>query len=157
MPIRHGRPADVPTLVRFNLALAQETEARELDAHLVTAGVEAVVNDRRRGFYLVAEQAGQVVGSLLVTTEWSDWRNGWFWWVQSVYVEPAHRRRGVFRALYEAVCDNATAAEDVCGVRLYVEHTNANAQAVYTRLGMTRTSYGLFEHVFTPGTAKAWG
>jgi ribosomal protein S18 acetylase RimI-like enzyme len=99
------------------------------------------------GFYLVAEMQGEVVGCLMVTTEWSDWRNGRFWWIQSVYVPAAWRRRGVFRALYGHVTSAAAREPDVCGVRLYVERENAVAQSTYRSLGMSETDYLLFEQL----------
>ena len=101
--------------------------------------------DARRGFYLVAETAGQVVGQLLVTAEWSDWRNAYFWWVQSVYVSPDYRRRGVYRALDSHIRAEARRRGDTCGVRLYVERANHVARQAYTNLGMTRSRYDLYE------------
>jgi len=146
--LRPAVPADEETLVAFNLRMARETEDRQRDPAVLAAGVRAVLQDRALGFYLVAEGAGKPVGSLMVTTEWSDWRNGTFWWIQSVYVLPEFRRSGVFRALYEEVHARARTAPRVCGCRLYVERDNAAAQATYTRLGMTETNYKLFENEF---------
>jgi len=114
--------------------------------------VEAVLRDpdpdRGRGFYLLAEAEGQVVGQLLVTTEWSDWRNAFFWWVQSVYVAPSYRRRGVYRALDSYLRAEARRRGDVCGLRLYVARTNRVAQQVYASLGMARSHYDMFEVEF---------
>lgn len=139
---------DVDTLVSFNAAMAQETEGKTLDLARLRLGVVALLQDTSRGFYLVAEMAGQVVGQLLITTEWSDWRNAYFWWIQSVYVVPDYRRRGVYRALDGYVRAEAQRRGDICGIRLYVERTNRAAQRVYTRLGMARSHYDLYEVEF---------
>ncbi len=147
------RPAvmeDADTMVRFNLRMALETEDKQLDPAVLASGVEAVLRDPALGFYRIADVEGKAVGSLLVTFEWSDWRNGMFWWVQSVYVTPEHRRRGVFRALYEDVRKQAKSTPRVCGCRLYVEQDNAAAQATYARLGLTETKYRLLEDMFPP-------
>ncbi|MCD6365770.1 MAG: GNAT family N-acetyltransferase [Planctomycetes bacterium] len=147
--IRPALPRDAATLVEYNLCLARETEDKQLDAGVLTSGVRAVLEDSKRGFYLVAEVDGEVAGSLMVTTEWSDWRNGAFWWIQSVYVAPRFRRRGVFRALYEGVKGRAMNTPRVCGCRLYVEWDNAAAQATYERLGLMETKYKMFEELFS--------
>ena len=147
--IREAVRADVDTLVEFNLRMAKETEDKQLDTKVLTAGVNAVFENRAHGFYLVAEVDGKIAGSLMVTTEWSDWRNGVFWWIQSVYVASAFRRNGVFRALYGKVRERAGKSEQVCGCRLYVERENDSAQATYSRLGMTETNYKVFEELFS--------
>jgi len=146
--IRLATPADLEFLVAANRAMAHETEHRELDEATVRAGVAAVLARRELGVYWIAEQGGEPAACLLVTTEWSDWRNGLFWWVQSVYVEPEARRRGVFSALYRQVRDAALADPGVCGLRLYVERDNQRAQATYRRLGMAETAYRLMEEEF---------
>lgn len=133
----------------MNLAMAEETEGRRLDRDRLSAGAAGVFENPARGVYFVAERGGAVVGCLMVTKEWSDWRNGDFWWIQSVYVDRDHRRTGVFRALYDEVISRARAAEGVCGVRLYVERENEPAQHVYDAVGMTRTSYLFYEVDFT--------
>lgn len=143
--VRSARGGDLERLVSFNRAMALETEGKDLPVDVLERGMGRVLADRLRGRYFVAELEGEVVGGLMLTLEWSDWRDGWFWWIQSVYVEPSSRRRGVYRALYEHVLDQARAEEDVCGVRLYVEESNEPARAVYERLGMTPTSYRLYE------------
>ena len=148
MKIRLALPSDTATLVEFNLRMAEETERKRLDSEVLTSGVCAVLEDTTRGFYFVAEIDGKVVGSLMVTTEWSDWRNGTFWWIQSVYVQPELRRRGVFRALYAEVRERAVNSKGVCGCRLYVEKDNAAAQAVYGRQGFVETNYKVFEDLF---------
>jgi len=143
--VRRGEPGDADVLVAHNCAMAHETEGRALDPSVVTRGVWGLFKRREHGFYLVAERGGAVVGSLMVTYEWSDWRDGYFWWIQSVYVDRAHRRTGVYRALHDEVVAAARAAEGVRGVRLYVERENASARAVYGRLGMDETTYRLYE------------
>jgi len=146
--LRRGTLADAPLLAGFNRAMARESEGVEIPEPVALAGVEGLFARPDHGFYLVAEAAGGLVGSLMVTPEWSDWRNGFFWWVQSVYVLPEHRRRGVYRALYEQVLGEARAQAAVCGVRLYVERENTSARRVYARLGMQETPYRLYETAF---------
>jgi ribosomal protein S18 acetylase RimI-like enzyme len=143
--IRRATAADAPTLARYNEAMAWETEHLRLDPARVLAGTQSALADPAKGFYLVAEQEGDIVGQLMITYEWSDWRNGVFWWIQSVYVAPAHRGAGVFRALYREVESMAQRQPGVCGLRLYVESDNERAQAAYHRLGMRTTSYRLLE------------
>ena len=146
MTIRRAEPGDLDLLVRFARAMAQETEEKALGAETVRAGVRAALSDPDRGAYFVAEPAdGSPAAALLVTREWSDWRNGFFWWIQSVYVRPQHRRRGLYRRLYAHVRQRAEEAPDVCGLRLYVEKDNAAARAAYEALGMSETSYRLYE------------
>jgi ribosomal protein S18 acetylase RimI-like enzyme len=145
--IRRAQPADADTIAAFNSALAWETEGKRLLREVVGAGVRRLIAEPALGFYLVAQAGAEVIACLLVTTEWSDWRNGRFWWIQSVYVAPGWRRRGVFRALYAHVGQCAAAEPDVCGFRLYVEHDNHAAQATYARLGMARTDYLLLEQL----------
>lgn len=146
---RRATPKDRETLVDFNLAMAHETEHKALDRAVVDEGVRAVFADPRRGFYLLAECGDTVAGGLLVTTEWSDWRNADFWWIQSVYVRPEYRRRGVYRILHEYIRDMARKDDRVCGLRLYVDSENARAKTVYRRLGMRQTRYEFFEEDFT--------
>ena len=136
---------DAGTLAGFNQAMALETEAKVLADAVVLPGVEAVLRDAGHGFYVVADTGREVVGSLLVTYEWSDWRNGRIWWIQSVYVRPGHRRRGVYRAVHGFVRDRAHSAAGVVGLRLYVERDNAAAQRTYTALGMSETPYLVYE------------
>jgi ribosomal protein S18 acetylase RimI-like enzyme len=143
--VREAEPRDVERIVGFNRAMARETEGKELAEDRLRQGVEAIFAAPRRGAYYLAERAGAVVGGLLITFEWSDWRNGDFWWIQSVYVEPAARRSGVFRALYAHVEARARARDDVCGIRLYVERENERAQAVYRAVGMSEAVYRLYE------------
>ena len=142
-----GRAAteDVAAITQFNIAMAAETEDLALDPQTVHAGVAAVVSDDRRGFYLVARSDGKAVGSLMITYEWSDWRNGNLWWIQSVYVVPSARKQGIFRLLYDNVISLAKQSGDAAGVRLYVEKDNHGAQEVYRKLGMSETAYRVFE------------
>ncbi|MCL4685250.1 GNAT family N-acetyltransferase [Myxococcota bacterium] len=143
--IRTARADDLEVLVGFNLAMARETEALELDRATVRSGVAALLSHPDRGRVLMVEEAGVAVAALALTLEWSDWRNGMFWWIQSVYVHPDHRRRGHYRRLHEHVRGLAAADPEVCGLRLYVEHENRGAQATYRSLGMRETAYRLYE------------
>jgi GNAT superfamily N-acetyltransferase len=142
----------VEVLVDFSAAMALETEGLTLDRERLRRGTLAVLESSARGFYLVAERLGraskEVVGQLLVTYEWSDWRNATFWWIQSVYVHPNWRRRGVYRRMHEAVLTQARARKDVCGLRLYVERGNRMAQAAYRQVGLTPSAYRVFEEDF---------
>jgi GNAT superfamily N-acetyltransferase len=139
----------VESLLEFNLAIALETEGRKLNQDTLRCGLQAVLNDPALGFYCVAECDDQVVGSLMVTTEWSDWRNGVFWWIQSVYVVPDYRGRGIFRSLYEHI-QTLALDHNVCGFRLYVERDNNIAQSTYEKLGMHQTVYQMFEQPWPP-------
>lgn len=149
------RPAginDLETILIFSTALALETEGRTLQKDLLRRGTLAVLDSHDKGRYLVA-QASQssgtpIIGQLLITSEWSDWRNGTFWWIQSVYVHQAWRRRGVYRSMHEYVLGEAETRKDVCGIRLYVEESNQAAQAVYRRVGLSPSSYRVFEKDF---------
>ena len=143
--VRTATPADLDTIVTFNSAMAWETEGIELDVGRLRRGVSAVLDDPARGRYFLAEIAGNVVGQLMITYEWSDWRNGCFWWIQSVYVHPDHRRRGVYRALDAHVRAEAKRDGTVCGLRLYVDRDNHVAQSVYASLDMQHSHYDLYE------------
>jgi ribosomal protein S18 acetylase RimI-like enzyme len=159
--IRAARPEDAPLLALWAIAMARETEHKQLDPDTVARGVRAVFEQPARGGYFIAERSvGGVraaVGTLMLTHEWSDWRCGSWWWIQSVYVDPAHRRSGVYRALYEHVHALAQAAPDVCGLRLYVERDNQNAQYTYTSLGMVDAGYATFEAEFATPKALRGG
>ncbi|MHC8605211.1 GNAT family N-acetyltransferase [Arenicellales bacterium IMCC58067] len=145
--IRSAGPDDISDIAQFNIAMAQETEERQLDPETIQSGVSGVIQNHAHGFYLIAERDQVAVGSLLITFEWSDWRNGTLWWIQSVYVKPEHRRTGVFKALYDAVIARAQAAKSVRGIRLYVEQENLDAQSVYQKLSMQKTPYQMFERM----------
>lgn len=153
--VRHARQADSDVIVEFNTLLAQQTEARALDPQRVNAGVRALLSDAAKGTYYLAEHEGQVIGQLLITTEWSDWRNGWFWWIQSLFVREEFRGRGVFRALFDHVRQEAVLRPDICGIRLYVEADNDHARNTYEQLGMKMTSYRLYEIDFVTGPGSA--
>lgn len=145
--IRAAHRDDVDVIARFNVAMALESENVTLDLATVQAGVRAVIERPELGRYFVASVPEQVQACLLITYEWSDWRNGLFWWIQSVYVTPAQRQRGVFASLYGHV---KAAARDAgsAGLRLYVERDNQRAQRTYARLGMCETHYRLYEELF---------
>ena len=152
--IRNATRSDIPFLVECNAAMALETEHKALDRGALTRGTLAIFDDPRRGFYLIAERDGEGAGCLLITFEWSDWRNGDWWWFQSVYVVPHARRNGVFRALYAEVERRARAAPNVIGLRLYVERDNAHAQRTYESLGMEEEAYRMFARSFIDVRAK---
>jgi GNAT superfamily N-acetyltransferase len=152
--IRPARPDDLDTLVKFSAAMALETEGRALDAERLRHGTAAVLESPSHGFYLVAEipadppPSQRVVGQLLITYEWSDWRNATFWWIQSVYVDPTWRRRGIYRRMHESVIEQARTRHDVCGVRLYVERHNKVAQGTYLKVGLNKAPYDVYEDDF---------
>lgn len=141
--------ADAGIIAEFNQQMAQETENKALDTATINAGVERMITDSSLGRYLVArEETGRIVGCLGITYEWSDWRNGLFWWIQSVYVLPEARENGVFTAMYQQVRDLCQATDNACGIRLYVERDNDRAYRTYVRLGMVETEYRLMEEEF---------
>lgn len=142
--IRKARPEDAPVIIDFQLKMAWETEKKELSAEIVTPGVNAVFGSPGLGQYWIAEETGQVVASLLITYEWSDWRNANVWWFQSVYVLSAHRRKGIFRAMYMHIRNEADKI-GVAGLRLYVETNNSRAQKTYEALGMKHEHYAMYE------------
>jgi ribosomal protein S18 acetylase RimI-like enzyme len=146
--IRRATMTDLDAIATHNLAIARETEGASLDRELVTEGVCAVLEESRgatRGTYFVAERDDAIVGQLLVTHEWSDWRNGWYWWIQSVYVAPRARRSGVYRALHAHVVEHARRAADVLAIKLYVDRDNRAARDTYAALGMKHARYDLYE------------
>ena len=145
--IRLARKEDASAMVEFNQAMALETEEKTLDSQILTSGVESVFHNSDKGFYVVAEDEGKIVGGLMVTFEWSDWRDGWFWWIQSVYILPDYRGRRIYSLLYQFVKDEAQKQGDVCGFRLYVEKENEKAQKVYEKLGMSETHYLMYEEM----------
>jgi GNAT superfamily N-acetyltransferase len=140
-------PADLEVIVAANLALAAESEQLQLAPAILREGVRQLLDGLQAGRYWVAELDGRVVGQLLITFEWSDWRNRVVWWIQSVYVEPGVRGTGVFRAMYEYARREARSA-GAAGLRLYVDTTNTRAQAVYAALGMKGEHYKVFEEMF---------
>lgn len=146
MRIRKAILDDVHILTRFNSEMALETENLELDQDVLGAGIKTVIEDPGHGYYLLLELEDKVRASLLITYEWSDWRNGQFWWIQSVYVEPEFRRQGLFKKLYSKIKTEAENDPACAGLRLYVEKNNARAQQTYLDLGMQQTHYQMFEY-----------
>lgn len=145
--LRRGELRDAETIARFNMQMAWETEGKELLPDVIAAGVRRLIATPALGFYLVAEHEARVIACLMITNEWSDWRNGLFWWIQSVYVEKDMRRQGVYRRMYGQVRAMARAEPGVCGFRLYVEKANEVAHATYASLGMKQTDYELYEEL----------
>jgi GNAT superfamily N-acetyltransferase len=146
--IRQATVADKAVIARFNTLMADETEHIMLDQERLKAGVEALLRDASKGVYYLAEQNNTIVGQMMITYEWSDWRNGMFWWIQSVYVESSARGSGVFRALFDHVHSLAKSRSNVCGLRLYVERSNDRAKRTYDRHGMHLSHYEMFEMDF---------
>jgi ribosomal protein S18 acetylase RimI-like enzyme len=154
LTVRDALPEDAAVLVAYNSAMAEETEGKSLHPDKIGPGVANLLTDNRRGRYWVAESGGAVVGQIMVTYEWSDWRNGNLWWIQSVYVHPDWRRKGVFSALYHHVESLASADPDAIGLRLYVEENNTRAQRTYAALGMVKPRYLVMEALFGHGPAN---
>ena len=145
MEVRFATIEDADTIARFNQAMALETESKVLADEVIGAGVRTLMQNSPDGFYVVAVEAGVIAACLMVTSEWSDWRNGFFWWIQSVYVKNEFRRQGLYSAMYRFVKIEAAKRSDVCGFRLYVEQQNVSAQKTYETQGMTRAPYFLYE------------
>ena len=143
--VRRASKLNIDNISDFNIAMALETEGKHLDPKTVREGVQAVFSRNDLGFYVIADQSALPVGQLLITYEWSDWRNAFFWWIQSVYVSPEYRRQGVYKALYYYVAEGARQQGDVCGLRLYVDKDNSIAQGVYSGLQMRPTNYDMYE------------
>lgn len=143
--IRRATSSDTSALVAFNQAMALETEKKTLPYEKISRGVEAVFSDDKKGYYVVAEADGVIAGGLMVTYEWSDWRDAWFWWIQSVYILPEYRGQRLYRQMYDFVKAEAQSVGNVCGFRLYVETDNLNAQSVYDAVGMSRSHYVMYE------------
>ncbi len=148
LQIRPAVPEDYPVIVKFNAAMAKETENIDLDLECLTSGVQATLADRTRGWYYLAVDNNIIVGQTMITLEWSDWRNGYWWWIQSVYVVPDYRRKGVFRALYSHVTEEAQTEKNAVGIRLYVDRNNKTAQQTYINLGMQASHYSFYEKAF---------
>lgn len=144
LTITRGKASDIEAIVRFQADMAMESEGTMLDMDRLTLGVTSAINDEQKGTYLVARANDTPIGSLMVTREWSDWNNMWYWWIQSVYVLPEYRNQGVYRAMYATLKDMAK-ENGVSQVRLYADRTNHSAQQVYRRLGMTESHYLMFE------------
>jgi len=149
--VRPARPADADTLTDFNLAMAHETEHLTLDRATLSAGVRAALADPLKARYFVGEVDGRVAGMLMLTLEWSDWRNGEIWWIQSVYVHRDFRRLGVFKAIYRHV-ESLARQQNAVGLRLYVVHENKAAQETYRQLGMELSEYLVMENLKLRGS-----
>ena len=145
MILRKAISTDLEIIVHFQIAMAMETEGINLDFDIVSKGVNAVFKDPTKGNYYVAEENKQVIASLLTTFEWSDWRNGTVLWIQSVFVKPEHRGKGVFKAMYKNIQHMVMENHELKGIRLYAEKTNSNAHKVYEKLGMNANHYKLYE------------
>ncbi|MFA6627926.1 MAG: GNAT family N-acetyltransferase [Bacilli bacterium] len=143
--IRKATQEDLETLILYNLYLAQETENLTLDPAIVKQGVNNVLEDPLKGCYWVDERNQMIVGQLLITYEWSDWRNATWWWIQSVYTHPQYRGQGVFTSLYAYIDQLVKTNPHICGIRLTVDRMNNSAQKTYQRLGMAHSHYDLYE------------
>ncbi len=147
--VREACKDDVPIIARYNIDMALETENKHLNRTKVLTGVEAVLTSPELGRYFVATIDGEVVGQAMITYEWSDWRSGTFWWLQSVYVRPDARRRGAFTAIFQHIREQAHATPGVVGMRLYVEQNNTAAKETYSRVGLRPSGHTLFEQVWS--------
>ncbi len=145
--VRLAKEKDIDYIVKFNKEMAFETEGITLSHQKLYDGVTAVFKDKNKGFYLVAESDGNLVGQALITFEWSDWRNAFFWWIQSVYVIPEYRRSGVLRSIFDQIKVISQQSSNVCGLRLYVEKNNFVAKKAYEKLGMKESHYDLYEMI----------
>jgi len=143
--IRNANKDDITIIVNFNTAMAMETEIKILISETVYKGVNELLNNNENGFYLIAESDGIPAGQLMITKEWSDWRNGEFWWIQSVYIHPDYRKNNIYQKLYNEAIKLAKESKNVCGIRLYVNKDNNIAQKVYAKLGMKESNYLFFE------------
>jgi ribosomal protein S18 acetylase RimI-like enzyme len=155
LQVRIAEAKDLEAIAELNTAMAWETERRQLCPLTIRRGIRAVSDNHNYGFYVVAESNGAVVGCLLITFEWSDWRSGLFWWIQSLYVRPPYRRHGVFKHLYDFVKEQALQHPEVCGLRLYVEQSNHVAQRAYDQIGMKSTTYRMYEKPLTCASEAA--
>lgn len=142
--ITKGQTEDIEVIAQFQVDMAMESEGTLLDIETVTKGVTAAINDGNKGCYYIARVDGEAVGSLMLTREWSDWNNGWYWWIQSVYVAPEYRRQGIYKSMYQTVCEDAM-QQNVAQIRLYVDKTNIRGQKVYASLGMQESHYLIYE------------
>ena len=143
--IRNAEPKDIETIAKYNIKMALETENKYLDKEIITAGVSSIINDSSKGIYWVMEMNKIIIGQLMVTYEWSDWRNGMMWWIQSVYVPKEHRRQGVYSKMYNNLLELAQLDSECCGIRLYVEKENKKAQKTYEKLDMKNAGYEIME------------
>lgn len=148
LTITQGKASDIDAIVRFQADMAMESEGTVLDKDTLTNGVTAAINDESKGIYLVARAGGKAIGSLMLTREWSDWNNQWYWWIQSVYVMPKYRKKGVYKAMY-ATLKQMARESGVAQIRLYADRTNLSAQQVYQCLGMRESHYLMFEETIS--------
>lgn len=148
LTITQGKASDIDTIVRFQADMAMKSEGTMLDIDRLTLGVSSAINDEQKGIYLVARANDTPIGSLMLTREWSDWNNQWYWWIQSVYVMPEYRKKGVYKAMYATLKDMAQ-ENGVSQIRLYADRTNLSAQEVYQRLGMRESHYLMFEETIS--------
>lgn len=148
LTITQGKASDIDAIVRFQADMAMESEGTMLDMDRLTLGVSSAINDEQKGIYLVARANDTPIGSLMLTREWSDWNNQWYWWIQSVYVMPEYRKKGVYKAMYATLKDMAQ-ENGVSQIRLYADRTNLSAQLVYQRLGMRESHYLMFEETIS--------
>ncbi len=146
MEIRKAQINDLNAIAQFNINLASETEDKILDKDTITKGVEFLLKNNQYGVYYVALEDDKIIGQLMYTYEWSDWRNGLFLWIQSVYVDKEYRRKGVFSSLYKTVKNICDSDDNICGIRLYAEKANNSAQDTYINLGMLKCHYDMFEY-----------
>lgn len=142
--ITRGQTEDIEAIAQFQVDMAMESEGTVLDRNTVTQGVSAAIYDENKGIYYVARVNGKAVASLMLTREWSDWNNGWYWWIQSVFVAPAYRQKGIYKSMYHTICTDAK-QQGVRQVRLYVDKTNTRGQNVYASLGMHQSHYLIYE------------
>ncbi len=145
MIIRKADTPDIPALAACQVAMAKESEGMVLDLATVTCGIGAIVDDPGKGTYYLAFDIDKLAGMLLITREWSDWRNKWVFWIQSVYTLPAYRRKGIYTALYRYIQEMVLRSPDVCGIRLYADKNNVRAITTYRLLGMSDEHYATFE------------
>ena len=148
LTITQGKASDIDAIVRFQADMAMESEGTMLDMDRLTLGVSSAINDEQKGIYLVARANDTPIGSLMLTREWSDWNNQWYWWIQSVYVIPEYRKKGVYKAMYATLKDMAQ-ENGVSHIRLYADRTNLSVQQVYQRLGMRESHYLMFEETIS--------
>lgn len=145
MIVREATSQDIPSILDFQLKMALETENVTLEISALTLGVQRMFKDSTKGRYYVAEENNEVIGCLMTTYEWSDWRNGTILWIQSVYVDKPYRGKGVYKELYNFIKQMVQEDPDMTGIRLYVDKTNFSAQEVYKKLGMNGEHYATFE------------
>jgi ribosomal protein S18 acetylase RimI-like enzyme len=143
--VRDALKSDLEEILDFQINMAKETESIDLERDVLKIGVSSVLEDSAKAKYFIADNEGEAAGMLMITTEWSDWRNGWVWWIQSVYVKPGYRKMGVYKMLYNHIKKIVGSSDELKGIRLYVDKRNVRAQQVYESLGMTGDHYTTYE------------